>query len=174
MAIKTTKYLFISVAIICNVLLFSSCDKEPENALDADYMEEATIFAGPTNGGIYDEAQTTITLLWEGHSLSWSTAFVYPPQFYISNVTDGDDNRVTVTDCKLTSLEGGGLNGVILDFSRAGVTQTPGEQYGTYEMVYGEFEITIPAGLVESASVEYNPEQKIQFSQVKKSDSATN
>lgn len=168
MIIKRYNRLLNILIAIVSVMMFSACDNDPSNDIDVTYMEEATVYAGPQDGGVYDEAQTSITLLWKGHSLSWSTAFVYPPHIFVSNVTAGDDKKVSAYECEFTSLEGGGLNGVVVNFADIGVTQVRGELYGSYEMVEGEFEITIPAGFVESASVEYNPEQKIRFKQVKK------
>lgn len=156
--------LLFSLALGC--FLFFSCSDDNVEEENVDYMEEAEIFDGPEDGGKYTEAQTSITLLYKGHSLYFGTIFVRQPHFYIANLSEKGD-PVAVYECQLTSLEEGGLNGVVLDFGRSGVTQTPGEKYGTYDIVYGDFEITIPAGLVESAGCEYNPEQKIRFSQVK-------
>lgn len=155
-----------------SVALYSCKDDKDEDGPDdnglqgtPELMEEATIYSGPENSGDYSEAQTKLTLMWKGHSLSFSPVFNYPPHIYIQNISEEDSQKVAVYEIELTSLEDGGLNGVNLDFSNAGVTQKKNDTDGSYEIVYGEFEITIPMGMVESASVTFNPEQKIKFTQ---------
>ena len=162
------KILFTVFWITASSIVTSSCDKDdrtPPEENGPELMEEAVVYAGPLNNVTYDEPQTSITLEWKGHSLTPSTVYVYPPRCYIRNVTPGFEDEAVVYDVELTSVEEGGLNAAIFNFSDSGITQVKNSQTGQYEMVVGDFEIIVPMGIFESASVSFNPEQTIRFRQ---------
>ena len=130
----------------------------------AEDMEPATVYSGPEDGATYNEAQTELILLWEGHSLNPSTLHYSHPVFFVTNTDTGKEAQCD--ECTLMSLEGGGINAVKFSFADAGITQTRANYSDPYKMVVGNFMITIPEGIYESASAAYNCEQTIRFRQV--------
>ena len=166
---KINKYIIGFAAL--SLGLFSCDKKDPEIMGNGpDLMEEAVVYAGPENNGIYNEAQTSITLEWKGHSLTPSTVYAYPPRIYVKNVTPGAEQQAAVYDVELTSVEGGGLNAAVFNFAESGITQVKNPETGEYEMVEGYFDIVVPMGIFESASVSFNPQQTISFTQMKDAD----
>lgn len=127
-------------------------------------MEPALIVAGPQDGEQCTNVQTQIELVWEGHALNPTII----PYFIIADVTESHQAQpVECYDVELTSHSKQRLDAALFDFSHAGVTRKLKEGSSTeYEPVYGDFEITIPRGIFESAAADPNPEQIIHFSQV--------